>query len=549
MPEEQAAAEEHDHLRSLLEEGVTFFRHMLLNNPQGKSAFDYLRQKRGLTDETIEGFGLGYAPNAWDVLTQHFRTRGYSEEDLLACGLVTAGDSGSIYDRFRHRITFPIRDGRGRMAGFGGRVLNPDDTPKFLNTPQTDIFDKGHLLYGLDRARKAIRELGQAVLVEGYLDVIALHQAGFANVVSPMGTALTEYQLRQLKRMAGKIILALDADVAGAQATLRGLQLARQTLERTDEVAFDARGLLRHESRMQADIRVTLLPEGMDPDELVQRDPEEWQHIVDNARPIVIHVMETLAANRDLDDPKVKREIAREILPLIEDVPSPVERDAYQQRLARLLRVDEIALLKEQPVRPRSRPVERRRTTINIDKKKESAPVQDVAPVTQSGYLLETHCLGVLLRRPDMLYKVDRQLQISGLSRLSAEDFQHTDHQAVFRLLQESLDQDEAEPMQYVLNNFSLSMMDVADDLLARTEHLDPNDHRVLGDLLRGLIDLRLRNLRQSIEYTRFMMEEAQAQGDLMAVQHQQNMVQYNKALDNLNRARYKYTNRAASTG
>ena len=234
---------------------------------------------------------------------------------MIDAGLVSERDSGGVYDRFRHRVMFPIRDERGRMAGFGARILNPEDVPKFLNSPQTVLFDKGRLLYGLDRARKAIRAQDQVVIVEGYLDVIALHQAGFENTVSPMGTALTEHQLYLLKRFTRRIVLALDPDAAGDKATLRGLQIARQTMDREQDPVFDARGLLGHEARLQADIRVTTLPDGLDPDDVVNRDPQEWQRILDNARPIVIHVMETLAADRDLDDPKVKTDMAAQVMP------------------------------------------------------------------------------------------------------------------------------------------------------------------------------------------------------------------------------------------
>ena len=188
----------------------------------------YLHEKRGLTDATIETFGLGYAPQGWDNALKHFTERGYSEQDLIDCGLLTVREEDNkIYDRFRHRLMIPIRDERGRMAGFGARALEDDQMPKYLNSPQTAMFDKGRLLYGLDRARKPIRAADQVVIVEGYLDVIAPHQAGFENVVSPMGTALTEDQLRLLKRFTRKIVLALDPDAAGQKAILRGLDAAR----------------------------------------------------------------------------------------------------------------------------------------------------------------------------------------------------------------------------------------------------------------------------------------------------------------------------------
>ena len=347
---DQEVDEEHDRLRSLLEEALTFYRHHLMNTSAGKIALEYLR-KRSLKDETIEAFGLGYAPDAWEEALRHFKSKGYNDDDLRQAGLVSEREAeqdstrSGIFDRFRNRIMFPIRDERGRMAGFGARILNPNDVPKFLNSPQTALFDKSHLLYGLDRARKQIRSVDQVVIVEGYLDVIALHQAGYANAVSPMGTALTEHQMYLLKRFTRRIVLALDPDAAGDKATLRGLQIARQAMDHEKDPVFDARGLLGYEARLQADIRVTTLPDGMDPDEVVNRDPKEWERILENARPIVIHVMETLAAQRDLDDPKVKSEIAAQTLPLIEDVANPVERDAYRQKLARLLHVDERSLM------------------------------------------------------------------------------------------------------------------------------------------------------------------------------------------------------------
>lgn len=542
-PEEQAVAEEHDELRALLEEAVTFYRHQLFNTPGGKAPLEYLRVERGLGDETLEAFGLGYAPDAWEAALGYFKSKGYSERDLLAVGLVSERDSGGYYDRFRHRVMFPIRDARGRMTGFGARILNPEDVPKFINSPQTDIFDKGRLLYGLDLARKAIRAQDQAVIVEGYLDVIALHQAGFNNAVSPMGTALTSYQFSQLKRYSRHIVLALDPDVAGDKATLRGLQVARQTMDREQDPIFDARGLIGFEGHLKADIRVTTLPEELDPDEVVNRDPQEWKRIVEQARPVVVHVMETLAAERDLDDPKVKNEIAGLVLPLIEDVAAPFEREAYRQRLARLLRVDERALLGSTPARRRPRRRSQRRGTAQ----EALLPAEPMAAATQSSYALEVHCLGILLRQPNLLYQVDRSLQELGLARLSPEDFQHADHQSILHLFQESVDQDVAEPLNFVFNSLDLPMMELADDLLARTAELDPNEERVLEDLMRGLLDLRRRNLHQEIEYQRFLMEEAQEVGEIKPPQYLQSMVQLIQTKRRLDQALEKYTSRSTA--
>jgi DNA primase len=432
------------------------------------------------------------------------------------------------------------------MAGFGARILRPDDIPKFLNSPQTDVFDKGRLLYGLDRARRAIRSQDQVVIVEGYLDVIALHQAGFANAVSPMGTALSEHQLYRLKRYTRRIVLALDPDVAGDKATLRGLEVARKTMDREADPVFDARGLLGHEARLQADIRVTTLPEELDPDEVVNRDPDEWRAIVENARPVVVHVMETLAAGRDLDDPKTKSEIAAQVMPLIADVPNEIERDTYRQRLARLLRVDERSLITS-VVAPRRTSL--RRALPRQEAQPSSVEPEAVAlpPKVSSNQALESHCLGVMLRRPDLLFLVDRRLQEAQLARLTAEDFRYADHQVIMRVFQQSVDQDLAEPQNYVLNSLDLPMMELADGLLERTTELDPNDERVMEDLMRGLLELRQRNLHQEIEHYQFLIKEAQEEGELQGTQYMQTMVQLIEVKRHLDRAIGQYVGRAAT--
>ncbi len=376
------------------------------------------------------------------------------------------------------------------------------------------------------------------MIVEGYLDVIALHQAGFEQAVSPMGTALTEHQMRMLKRLAHRIVLALDADAAGDKATLRGLQVARASMDHESEAVFDARGLIGYEARLQADIRVTALPPGMDPDEVVDRDPQEWQKLVEQAKPVVMHVMETLAASRDVSDPKVKSEIAAQVLPLIQDVPSAIERDTYRQSLARLLRVDERRLPAEGGYT--RRPAQRSRNRLSTQ-----PALEPLRSNVTGSYALEAFTLGVLLRRPDLLYRVDRELLKFNLQRLSPDDFQHADHKTILRLLQESLDQDVAEPLNHVLNRLSLPMMEVADDLLARTEKLDPNDERVLGDLLRALLDMRKSNLAQSLEFLRFAMEDSQQQGDLAIDQYQQSLARNMLLLQRLDQARGFYTGRA----
>src|SRR5215207_368075 len=525
-PEEKEA---HDHLRILLEDAIIFYRsHLMANKP----LLNYLREKRGLTDLSIETFGLGYAPNAWDSALTHFTKRGYSEQDLAESGLISPRDSGGFYDRFLNRIIIPIRDENGRMAGFGARIVDPNDVPKFLNSPETPVFSKGHLLYGLDRARKPIRTIDQAVIVEGYLDVIALHQAGYENVVSPMGTALTEDQLRLLKRFTRKIVLALDPDTAGQKAVLRGLDAARSAMDREGELGFDARGLLHNEARLQADLRVASMPDDLDPDEIVARDKAEWKRLIDAAKPIVTHVMEALAVGQNINDPKVKNQIASQVIPLIEDLPSALERDTYRQQLARMLRVDERALLSMQPQIPR---LKRQRHAPSGQT--QVAEKSAVSVSVSSSKKAEAYIIGVLFEKPELVYRLDRTLQEFGLAPLNAQDFEYTDHQMLFGLIRESVEQDKTEHHEFVMDSMPVSLQGLSRELVAQAEKLERAEEKLLEELLRGVIKLRRVTAGENLNQLRFLQEEAHQGGDLRAASYQGLVLQHTRLLRDLDQA------------
>lgn len=524
--------EAHEHLRKLLEDALVFYRSHLFQN---KDVLAYLHDKRKLTDATIETFGLGYAPNGWDTALKHFSAKGYLQQDLIDAGLLTVRDSDAkgenrVYDRFRHRIMIPIRDENGRMAGFGARIVDPNDIPKFLNSPETPIFTKGHLLYGLDRARKPVRAADQAVIVEGYLDVIALHQAGYENVVSPMGTALTEEQLRLLKKFTKNIVLALDPDAAGQKAVLRGLDAARQSLDRQNEIFFDARGFLNYEARLNANINVVVLPDNLDPDELVERDRAEWARLVETAQPIVLHVMSTVSAGRNLDDNQVKNDIVLQVLPLIRDIQNPVDRDTYLQKLARLVRVDERIITNFQSPTPA---LVRRRPRAAGTKAAEMPAAEAVRP----GQKIELQALGVLFRKPELCYRLDRLLEEAGLAALSPEDFEYTDHQLFFRVIRQSLEQVEADHHAYVTARIPEDLLGLAKDLLAHSENLDPVDDRLLEELFRGVIKIRRLVVDTNLNQLRFIMEDAQQEGDLRVKGYQELSLQYSRLRHNLDRA------------
>lgn len=538
-PEALEEKEEHERLRGLLEETVTYYRHNLLQTDAGKSGVSYL-QKRGLSEVTIETFGLGYAPNSWDSVLNYLQSKGYSVEEIGDVGLVSEKEGGGVYDRFRNRLMIPIRNRNGKITGFGARVLDPEDVPKYLNSPQTQLFDKGKLLYGLDFARKSIRELDEVVIVEGYMGVIGPYQHGFRNIVAQMGTALNEYQLRILKRYTGRFIIAMDSDAAGQKATLRGLQIAREALDRTTEMIFDPRGLLHQEARLKADIRVLTLPEGMDPDDVVNQAPDEWRDLVTKAQPVVAHVMDTLAKDQSLDDPKVKSAIASQVLPLIDDIPNAIERDAYLQRLSRLLEVNERALLSYRPER-------KRRPAVRINQK--SPPVKDPAAREKghrTGEAYEAHCVGILLREPELIYKVDRELGKEGLSRFHEKDFQNTDYQLLILLIKDALVQDDEEPRDYVTNHLPDAFSEIVSELLIHTEDLDTKSDRVLEDLMRAFLNLRKWQIMKNRDHLRYLQESIHENGDFIALEYQKKTIHYSQEELKIDKLKERYTSRSA---
>ncbi len=498
-PEDVRAEEEHARLRTLLELAATFFRSTLLNSPEGAKVLEYLHH-RGLSDATLESFGVGLAPAGWEHGIAFFRSKEYTDAELVEAGLAVESDSGGKRDRFRNRITIPIRDAAGKLCGFGARIVDPNDNPKFLNSPQTALFDKGRLLYGLDRAGRAIRAASEAVLVEGYMDVMAAHQAGFENVISPMGTALTEAQLRLLKRFSKRIVLALDPDSAGNAATLRGLELAREALDREGEAVFDARGLVRYESRLQADVRVASLPDGKDPDEVVLESPEAWRKIIADAPPVVLHVLHTLTKDQNLNDPKIKAMIAARMLPLIEDVGNKVERDAYRQQVARTLRVDESSLTGSAGARPKAR-------TARARAPEETKPAEKEAGGARSE-LHESYNLGILVRSPELLFRIDRSFGELKLDRIGPEDFSGAGPSALIDLIRQSLLEDD--PEQFLAARTGESLADTVAQARESVMKYHGNDAPTFEEALEAALRLRQRTLERRLADLKFYLMDVE---------------------------------------
>jgi len=504
-PQKKEQNEREEYLRKILEEVIIFYRHELLHTSEGEKALTYLQEKRGINLKTAEEWELGYAPKSWDASLKYLKNKGHSIRDIIDSGLVTEKEDGKVYDRFRHRVMFPIRNMTGQMTGFGGRVLNPEDIPKFINSPQSILFDKSAILYGLDKARKAIRSKNQAVIVEGYFDVIVVHQEGFQNVISPMGTALTEIQMRLLKRYTRRFIMALDPDAAGQKATLRGLEVARGALDHNNDPVFDARGLLHHESRLQADLRVSTLPDGLDPDEIVLRNAADWEKIIQSAQPIIFHVLDSLIEGKDLDDPKVKSAIANQVLPLVKDVANPVERDAYRQHIARTLKVDERTLLDAIV------PVKRKRTYRRKAQgplSEQNNPAASEIRVQDKINLVEREILAYFFKKPESKFVINRFLSEQGLDPLSVNDFRSTENQQIVKIVFSSLTQDEQDPVDYITSNLGddFSNFEIPQMKKPKTEEEKQNsEQRHLEETIRLIMQSRQMSVNQEIKGFRLL--------------------------------------------
>jgi DNA primase len=314
---------------------------------------------------------------------------------------------------------------------------------------------------------------------------------------------------------------------------LRGLDAARSAMDREGELGFDARGLLRNEARLQADLRVASIPDELDPDEIVARDRDEWARIIEGAKPIVTHVMETLAAGQNLNDPKIKNQIANQVLPLIEDLPNPLERDTYRQALSRMLRVDERALISTQAQGPK---VKRPRQVVQSQPRE----TVKVAVSVSASKLVEAYVIGVLFRKPELLYRLDRSLQEFGLTALDAQDFEYTDHKILFGHIRESVEQDRAEHHEFVVDSLPESLQNFSRELFTQTEKIDLMDEKLLEELLRGVIKLRRVAANENLNQLRFLQEEAQQSDDTRASFYQDVVLQHARLLRDLDQAQRK---------
>ena len=400
---DKAEDEKKGRLFQINEAATEYYHHLLSSTKAGEAARSYLA-RRNVMPGNIKEFRLGFSPDAWETIKNYLLGKGYAEKELVEAGLIIEKEEGGSYDRFRNRLIFPICDIQGRVTGFGARALD-DSLPKYINSPQTSIFDKSSSLYGVDKAKSAIRKENLAIIVEGYMDVLTAHQHDWQNVVGSMGTSLTEKQVGGIKRLTNNITLALDADLAGEEATLRG------------------RAILAYSN---AEANVILLPPGKDPDEVIGEDPALWQKLVEQAMPILDFAFQSVIGKVDINKAKDKSLAVQKLLPSIYEIKDPTQKFHYVEKLARALKIKtsdvEAALQKLKTARKRpqlSKPTEQSRLARQFVSSR-----------------VEEDCLALLLQYPEL-----RPLA----RELSPEHFESTENREVFVKWQHSSDSSDIE--------------------------------------------------------------------------------------------------------
>ena len=505
-----------ERLLGLLKTASEFYHRLLMSDrPEALPVREYALASRGFTPATLEHFAIGYAPKGWDNMLKALTDLGYTPDEVLEAGVASKNeDSGRIYDRFRHRLMIPIRDERGRVIGFGARALDPDDKPKYLNSPQSALFDKSRTLFGLDMAKSAIRESGTAVIVEGYMDAIQAHQVGYRNVVAQMGTAMTEAQLALLApRYARQIILALDADEAGQNAMRRSLEVARQALSK------DLMG------RMSVDIRILQVDNAKDPDDVLRETPHLWQGYVESATHLADFVIEhEMRALPDKPTPQEKQAVAQRLLPMLLASEADLIKRDNVQKLALRLRIEEAQLFawadewqraearKRKDLPPPAQDTPAKVTPVLPDDPFGDAPLpldglapsamseepplwleeplaqaQPSAPAPSPSFVptsatqrssppAERFCLRMLFGDDDFLYRVNGKFKAildayagfksHALTELMPDDFSQTEYRTLFGFLLEAHAQDEQTPLEYVRQRLPQELHDDFDALM-----------------------------------------------------------------------------------
>ena len=496
VPQQQGALEQ---LYPLHQAAATFFHHCLLHDPAAQQARAYCR-RRQITTETVGRFHLGYAPASWEALSREMQRQAFSQELLLRSGLVVARETRSgTYDRFRNRLMFPIYDRLGRPVAFGGRLLEGTETapaPKYVNSPETSIFHKGHILYGFHLAKQAIRQEGRVLLVEGYTDVIACHRHGITQAVGTLGTALTERHVEMLKGLAKEVILVFDSDTAGNSATERGIEL-----------------LLGAGIR----VRVVTLPAGEDPDSFLQHhDGTELLRHVEQAMTFLEYQLARAKRLYDLQTPAGRADCVSRILPLLAKVENQVERWGYVTLLAEKIGV---------PVEVIQRQMSARVSTEAVDKPPAALPpLRPTSPLPRVEYEL----LRLLLHDVSTIEQVQQHV--------TPDDFHEPLLRGIYTLLLRQAPQGRQPLFPTILEHAETPIQrQLLAKMAAEPFVMDAHEgSKVLQDYL---LHLRRRGVQAQLRHLREGIREAERRGDAAV---QQRLLQEYTALSRQRQPRHQ---------
>ena len=385
-------------LYALLEQAAAYYQHELRKHPEAKRAVAYLKQ-RGLSGEVAKQFDLGFAPPGWDNLIKALGTTEEERKKLIDAGLLVENEAGKIYDRFRDRVVFPIRDQRGRVIAFGGRVLG-DDKPKYLNSPETPVFQKGRELYGLYQAKRANRKLDRILVVEGYMDVIALAQHGISNATATLGTATSNTHLERIYRLSPEVLFCFDGDDAGRKAAVRAMEAALPSMADGRQARF------------------LFLPEGEDPDSIVRSGGSaHFDQLMAAAMPLETFLFESLASGIDTDSMDGRARLSKLALPYIRQLPEGVYRQLMFNALAQRtgLEVSSLMQLEAPPPAPEPPPEARQEEEIQAPRPRQrmsaAGPLRSYSNFAQAA-------IALLLHQPQMALLVDS----NNLAELDGDD-------------------------------------------------------------------------------------------------------------------------------
>lgn len=459
-------------LLDICKAAADFYHKVLLDSPLAKFARDYLK-KRQVSDDSIDLFKLGYAPSAWDSVNKFLVQKGFEEDDIFLSGLTVKKEKGvGFFDRFRNRLMFPISDTHGNIIGFGGRWLGDEkqDVAKYINSPQTLIYNKSAVLYGIDRAKDEMRKKKQAIIVEGYMDMLSSYEAGVQNVVASSGTALTLDQVKLLKRYTTNTAFAFDTDIAGEGASKRGIDVAMA---------------------QEMNIKIITLPYGKDPDECIKKDVSLWQKAIESAQSIMEYYFAKALEKADLSKVEDKKQVAKTLLAIMAKIPDPIEQTHYIQKLAEIINVEEKILR---------------------DKLKQSAMTKRPKEIAESilvkkkdrYQILEEQVIGLALKYPENLnYIIDHLLpDFLGQPKLAVlykeliiyytnkHEYDYSDFHASL----EKKDQGLAHQADLLILNIEHNFLEADEDLIKKETSAN------VKELQKNYILKELKNLEQKIK-------------------------------------------------